>query len=347
MKILYGVQATGNGHICRSREVIANLKRLGHDVRVLFSGNIPALIHETEVFEPYEVRKGLTFVTRKGRLKYLETAAQLRFAHFMRDIRSYDAAGLDLVITDFEPISARIAKRNGIPSIGIGHQYAFTYDIPMTVGNPLGLFILRNFAPAEYMVGLHWQHFNQPILPPIVPDHFPESWSAGEKNILVYLPFEDLEETGNILRDIGSHTFRIYHGSCNEAVERKNLHFLPYSRDGFLRDLCECNGVICNAGFELPSEALYLGKKILVKPLGGQIEQESNALVLAQLGLATVVAKLDESRVREWLTRNNDSTARGMHYPNVAEHLAAWIDSRRWNDVAELAESVWSPMRII
>lgn len=342
MKILYGVQATGNGHICRSHEVIANLKRLGHDVRVLFSGKIPGMIHEMEVFEPYVVRRGLTFITRKGRLEYLKTAAQLRFAQFLQDIRSYDAAGLDLVITDFEPISARIAKRNGIPSIGIGHQYAFMYDIPMAGGNPLGLFILRNFAPADYMVGLHWHHFGQPILPPIVPDHITMNPNEAEKNILVYLPFEDLDEIGNTLRYISSHTFRIYHGSCNEAKNSGNLHYRPYSRDGFLRDLHASDGVICNAGFELPSEALYLGKKILVKPLGGQIEQESNALALVQLGLATVLVKLNENQVQAWLKQCGDSTAKRINYPNVAEHLAAWIDSRRWDDVPRLVRRVWS-----
>ena len=342
MKILYGIQATGNGHICRSREVIGNLKRLGHDVRVLFSGKVPGLNHEMEVFEPYAVRRGLTFVTRKGRLKYLKTAAQLRLTQFLQDIRSYDASGLDLVITDFEPISARIAKRNGIPSIGIGHQYAFMYDIPLTAGNPLGLFILRNFAPADYMVGLHWHHFNQPILPPIVPDNFTKNRNIVKKHILVYLPVEELDEVGDTLRVIGSHNFKIYHGSCNKAEDKGNLHYRPYSRDGFLGDLCECGGVICNAGFELPSEALYLGKRILVKPLGGQVEQESNALALAQLGLATVLAKLNESQVREWLKPSGDSAAKRMNYPNVAEHIAAWVDSRRWDDVSGLARSVWS-----
>jgi len=342
MKILYGIQATGNGHICRSREVIGNLKRLGHDVRVLFSGKIPGLIHEKEVFEPYTVRRGLSFVTRKGRLKYLKTAAQLRFIKFLQDIRSYDAAGLDVVITDFEPISARIAKSNGIPSIGIGHQYAFMYDIPMTGGNPLGLFILRNFAPADYMVGLHWHHFNQPILPPIVPDHFVKNRSAAEKNILVYLPVEELDEVGNTLRDIGTHNFKIYHGSCYKAEDMGNLHYRPYSRDGFLQDLGECGGVICNAGFELPSEALFLGKRILVKPLGGQIEQESNALTLEQLGLATVLAKLNVNQVREWLKLSGESEAKRINYPNVAQLIAAWVDSRRWDDVSGLVRSVWS-----
>ena len=37
MKILFGVQTTGNGHISRSRELIRELKEIGHDVWVILS----------------------------------------------------------------------------------------------------------------------------------------------------------------------------------------------------------------------------------------------------------------------------------------------------------------------
>ena len=35
LRILYGVQGTGNGHISRSREIIRHLKAEGHDVEVI------------------------------------------------------------------------------------------------------------------------------------------------------------------------------------------------------------------------------------------------------------------------------------------------------------------------
>ena len=38
MKILFGVQGTGNGHISRSRELVRKLKADGHDVDVIISG---------------------------------------------------------------------------------------------------------------------------------------------------------------------------------------------------------------------------------------------------------------------------------------------------------------------
>ena len=38
MKILYGINATGNGHISRARIIIAELKKRGHDISCIISG---------------------------------------------------------------------------------------------------------------------------------------------------------------------------------------------------------------------------------------------------------------------------------------------------------------------
>ena len=38
MNILYGIQCTGNGHLTRSLKVVCRLKKMGHNVDILFSG---------------------------------------------------------------------------------------------------------------------------------------------------------------------------------------------------------------------------------------------------------------------------------------------------------------------
>jgi uncharacterized protein (TIGR00661 family) len=116
MKILFGIQATGNGHISRSREVVQRLRARGHQVQMLFSGRDPSGLKEIDVFAPFEVRRGLTFKTSRGRLQYLKTAFTLNLPRFYRDIYTYEAVGIDLVITDYEPLSSRIARRFRIPS---------------------------------------------------------------------------------------------------------------------------------------------------------------------------------------------------------------------------------------
>jgi uncharacterized protein (TIGR00661 family) len=341
MKILYGVQATGNGHISRSREVIRELKDMGHDVQVVFSGRDPSLLWETKTFEPYDAFRGLTFVSRRGKIRNVQTAMQLNLFQFYRDILSFDASGFDLVVTDFEPVSARIARRNGIPSIGVGHQYAFLYDIPVKKADPFSKWIIRNFAPTDYSVGLHWHHFEKPILPPIIPAHLKADSQIKQDKILVYLPFESLEDIEALLRPIATHHFFVY---CDiaAATDDDKMHLRPFSRNGFLRDLQDCSGVISNAGFEFISEALYLGKKPLIKPLSGQMEQASNAFVISQLKLGMIMPKLSQDAVRQFLAAPSIGP---ISYPNVARIIAEWIERGNWEDVEGLARSAWSQCR--
>jgi uncharacterized protein (TIGR00661 family) len=342
MKILYGVQATGNGHISRSREVIRQLKDMGHDVQVILSGRDPSLLWEMETFEPYDVFRGLTFITRRGKVRNIRTALQLNLFQFYRDILSYDPSGFDLVVTDFEPVSARIARHNDIPSIGVGHQYAFIHDIPVKKADPFSMWVIKNFAPTDYSVGLHWHHFEKPILPPIIPAHLKGSSQMKQEKILVYLPFESLDDIESLLRPIKTHHFFIY---CNiaAAADDGKIHIRPFSRDGFLKDLRDCNGVISNAGFEFLSEALYLGKKLLVKPLSGQMEQASNAFVISQLRLGILMPKLNQDAVKQFLAAPSMGPIR---YPDVARIIAEWIEKGDWEDVEGLARSAWSHVRM-
>ena len=160
MKILYGVQATGNGHISRSRAVVKALtKKRGHEVDVLLSGRDPQQLWEIDAFKPYSIYKGLTFATSAGKLQYGRTIRELRMLQFFRDIAAFRADDFDVVITDFEPLSARIARRNRITSIGLGHQYSFRHPIPLAKRDPLALMVLRYFAPVTYAIGLHYHHF--------------------------------------------------------------------------------------------------------------------------------------------------------------------------------------------
>ena len=52
MNILYGVNATGNGHLSRSRITISELKKRGHKVTVLFSGRDINDFFDLEEFKP-------------------------------------------------------------------------------------------------------------------------------------------------------------------------------------------------------------------------------------------------------------------------------------------------------
>ena len=339
MNILYGVQTTGNGHLVRSAALIAALREKDHSVYTLMSGDLEKTIKQPEAYRPYESRRGLTFVTHNGRLRYLETIRRLRLLRFYRDIRSFPAGDFDLAITDYEPLTARIAKRNSIPSIGVGHLYAFAHRVPIPRGDPLGVAVMRRFAPADIPLGLHWHHFQSPILPPTIPGDVYSEEHPDRSRILVYFPFETPQRIGEFLRPFREITFRIHVPGLEASRDEDNLQWRPVSRQGFVDALADCAGVMCNSGFSLISEALHLGRKILTKPVSGQVEQKANALALRHLGLGSVMHRLDRDAVREWLRLDPPEP---RNYPEVLPRIAEWIHSGSWDRPDQLAERLWS-----
>ena len=339
MKILFGVQGTGNGHISRSRELVRRLKADGHDVAVIISGRKEEDLKEIKIFEPYKVMKGMTLVTYKGKLSYIETMFQLDLFRLMTDIMMLETAGTNLIITDFDPITSSVARIRNIPSMGFGHQYAFRYNVPLAKGNLFEKYTLLNFAPARYNAGLHWNHFHQPVFPPVIPPllYAENAKTVIKEKILVYLPFEEVEDVAAFVTSFEGYEFFIY-GKVSESRDDGHLHFRGYSRDGFLNDLLECSGVVCNAGFELPGEALHLGKKLLLRPLNGQIEQESNALAMEQLGYGMSTHTLDVAVLADWLQQ---PCREPLHYAATVDYIAEWIGSGEWEQLSKYTEAAW------
>ncbi len=340
MKILFGVQGTGNGHISRSRELVTTLREAGHEVDVILSGRREEEFREIDTFSPYRVLKGLTLVTYRGRMNYIETMFQMDLARLMTDVLELDMTGVDLVITDFEPVTATAARLKNMPTVGFGHQYAFKYRVPVARGNIFERYTLLNFAPARYNAGLHWHHFNQPVFPPVIPRSL---YEAGRRpvvpeKVLVYLPFEEVEDIEAFVRPFEGCEFFLY-GKVTENRDEGHLHYRGYSREGFLRDLQECSGVVCNAGFELPGEALHLGKKLLLRPLDGQIEQESNALALEELGYGMTMHRLDGDILRDWLVKPDREP---LSYSRTVEYISEWISRKDWDGLSKYVEAAWS-----
>lgn len=343
MRILYGVQTTGRGHLVRARVFVRELKARGHDVRTLFSGpDFEAGWLSDGLFEPWCRRRGLTHVSVNGRISYWRTAKQLRLAEFVRDVRAVDPDGADLVISDYEPITARVARRAGVPSIGIGHLYAFAHaGVPVHGSNLLNHAILRGFAPVATPLGLHWHHFDAPVLPPTVPVDVPDPAAVTHDGpVLVYLNFESPADVVATLKRVDGADFRVYTSSRTAPEHHGNVEVRPISREAFLADLARARGVICNTGFSLISEALHVGKRVLTKPTRRQTEQESNAVALERLELATVTEALDAATVSAWLA--DSSRPEPANYPDVVTAVLDWIDAGRWDDVGPLAASLWA-----
>lgn len=341
MHIFYGVQGTGNGHITRARVMAKELYKAGIQVDFQFSGRQKDQFFDMALFQDYRVKEGLTFSVNHGKVSYVKTALGCKPVTFIKDIKNLDLSRYDLVITDFEPVTAWAAKTQGIPVLGLGHQYAFKFKIPKTGSDPLADMVMRYFAPADKRIGLHWHHFGQPILPPIIETREPKP-VIGNK-IVVYLPFEDTQE---IIAQLTPFEHYEFHAYMPKPTPSPVDHIVckALCREGFQEDLSNCAGIISNAGFELASEALQLGKKILVKPLSSQMEQISNAAALVQLGYGHAMEELDCKAIEHWL---HDSHAVHVSYPNTAKLLVEWLQNGMPEMTQEYIENIWNGVDVM
>jgi uncharacterized protein (TIGR00661 family) len=338
MKILYGMNGVGNGHISRARLLVPKLQAAGADVTCILSGRPAEECPDLSALGDIKFRKGLSISFDSGNMDFFKNSAQLalQFPNLIREVATLDTSEYDLVISDFEPVCAWAAKLQGTPCIGTANHHALEFDVPRTSPYSPFMLFMRGILPADTKLPTHYDQFDQPILPP-----FKTNMVAGETDpskILVYLNFENLEDTAALLKDFDGHEFHIYNEKVDQPYSEGHLHFKPLSKDGFKNDFQTCAGVITNAGFMTTAEALQMGKKILVKPAIGQKEQESNVIALEELGYATGMNELDPQVVREWLNQN---TAIKMTCPDTAQAMVDWIMEGEWTDTSELVRDLW------
>lgn len=335
MKILFGVQGTGNGHISRCRTLAKALKAAGAEVDYIFSGRDAKDYFDMNDFGNYKTYKGMSFVTQNGKINIRKTVSRIRAFRLIKDVRELNLDEYDTIISDFEPVSAWAAYHQERQCLGISNQVICQYLKPKEYGL-IANAIMKYYAPVTDPVGLHWFHFGHSLIPPII-----DPMTRHEENgrIVVYLPFESLENILNLLEPFSQqYAFDCFHPSIEQPLVENNINLYPLSRDMFTQAIASCSGVISNTGFALISEALVLGKKILTKPVLGQFEQIYNGHCLEKLELATVMQTLNKSLLEYWL---NQSSPEPVIYPEVAPQLAKWIVSGQKEPLSELSRHLW------
>lgn len=345
MRVLYGVQGTGNGHISRARAMAPALARAGVEVDWLFSGRPRDRFFHMDEFGDFGCVPGLTFVVRDGQVDYTRTVLRNRYLRFVRDVLRLDLDPYDLVLTDFEPVAAWAGKLRRKVVISMGHQPAFDHPVPVAGRDMRTALVMRLFAPGTVRVGMHWDHFGAPLLPPLV-DVEDATHAPQPRKVVVYLPFEDPRAVTRLLAGIPDFDFYVY-SPASQYLDDGHLRIRPTSLEGFRADLADCESVICNAGFELSSECLTLGKRLLVKPVERQMEQVSNALALQTLGYGSVLRALDASAVHRWLVDGTPATR--ISFPAVADVLSQWICRAEYSpsSLQALSDSLWQQVKVI
>lgn len=282
MKILYGVQCTGNGHITRSSKIIRELTRVGCRVDTVTSGN------NSKVNLPFPIKqnfKGLTFYyDGKGKINYSKTFNELNIFQLLKDIK-LDVSSYDLIITDFEPITAWAGKFQNKTTVGISNQYSFLSKKTPRPDNKslVGEIILKWMAPVDKPIGLHFEEYDSFIHTPILRDNV---YNMNPKNLghyTVYLSNWSCNNIVKYLRPIG-YKFEVF-TDIKRPIRYGNVYLKPVEKTLFDESLKSCQGVVTSGGFQTCSEALYLNKELIVIPIPNQYEQVCNGESLKRLGV--------------------------------------------------------------
>lgn len=343
MRILYGVQGTGNGHITRARHMAESFaKRDDIHVDYLFSGRKNDQYFDMQGFANYDTARGFTFETANGRICRRKTVKNNNVLVFANEVQQQMRKDYDLLINDFEPVSAWAAKLSGLPSLSVSHQAAFLHQVPKHEQGLFDKVLTHYFAPTQYSLGTHWYHFGHQIIPPFVSqslhDELKKIPEKAHQQVLVYLPFENPKEIEEQLLTLSDYQFTCYHPGVKSPSHHRNITWKVPTTNGFKDDLVKSTGVIANCGFELSTECLSLGKALLVKPLKGQFEQLSNAHTLEQLGLCRVMHSIDTDDIDEWL---QSKAGIKIDYPDSCDGLVDWIAQGNWQSPQNICKLLW------
>ena len=339
MKVLYAIQGTGNGHLSRAEDIVPYLRKRCQ-VDILVSGTQSQLTPSFSI--DYQLR-GMSFMSsKKGKVDLIKTAVNTNIFKFLKEISQFPAKKYDLIISDFEPISAWSAKYHGVKSVELSHQAAvFHPNSPKPAEKSrIGNFILGNYCPSHHKYGFHFESYAPSIFTPVIRENIRQLESENRGHYTVYLPaYHDDFIVQTLMHFKAEWQVFSKYASCRYRVN--NVWVNPIDAENFTESLRTSEGVLCGAGFELPAEALFLNKKLMVIPMMGQYEQLCNAESLKKMGVIILdkLCLLHRRSISSWLISSNHIV---VNYPNRTEQIIDTI----FNDLMPLENEVQTPQLI-
>lgn len=309
--VLYGVNGEGAGHSTRAKEVLTHLVSQGHSVHVAsFDRGLENLKDNFEVTEIY----GFRFAYVNNRVRYKRTIAKnlITVPHAARSLSQLNAlvddAQINLVITDFEPLTCHIGHKRRLPVISIDNQHCLTNAV---VSYPKQY--RRDAAAAKVVTKLMTPRasaylvisfFTAPIrkrqtflFPPLLREEILEAKPTESGHVLVYVTSPAPALT-KLLASVRCQF--VAYGFGREGVDG-NITYKKPSLSHFFSDLVSARGVIANSGFSLVTESLHLHKPYLAVPVSHQFEQIFNAYWLEKSGYGAYWEDLNKERVESFL----------------------------------------------
>ncbi|WP_316770920.1 glycosyltransferase family protein [Pedobacter frigiditerrae] len=325
MKILYAIQGTGNGHVSRAREIVPLLQKHG-DLDILISGT------QADVKLAQEVKfqlHGFSFIFgKKGGVDHFKTWKNMNLFRFKKDMSAVPLKDYNLIINDFEPVTAWACKSQGIESVSLSHQASFkSKKVPRPRTIDWGKLILSRYAPTTHHIGFHFERYDDFIYTPVIRSEIRELVNTNLGHYTVYLPAIDDRDLVKLLKLIPSVRWEVFSKHTKTGYNDGNVFVEPVNNIKFNQSMASSAGLFTGGGFEGPAEALFLGKKLLVAPMRFQYEQQCNAYALKELGLPVIWGSN-----RNWLPILKDFVANTQshqfNFPDETAEIVANVVSK-------------------
>ena len=158
------------------------------------------------------------------------------------------------------------------------------------------------------------------ISTPIIRKEIRDLPVTNEGHYTVYLPAYSDKKIIRLLSCFPQKRWEVFSKHSKEGYWHDNIQVKPVNNDAFIRSMAASEGVLCGAGFQTPSEALFLKKKLLVVPMKGQYEQQCNGAALKLLGIPVLknIKVKHFVRVKQWMEEENNVL---LHFPDETEYI--------------------------
>lgn len=263
---------------------------------------------------------------KKGGVDYWDSFKKMKTIALFSDILKLPVKQYDVVITDFEPISAWAAKLKGVPCISIGHQASFlSPKTPRPAKkNWFVEQIFKYYSPAKQAIGFHFESYDSFIRTPVIRSEIRALKPSNQGHVTVYLPAHDDKLLLSYFSKVKEVNWEVFSKHSKNIYEQEHVKVFPINNERYNKSLETCMGLITAGGFEAPTEAIFLGKKVMVIPMIGQYEQHCNAIGAKKAG-CTVVPEINENfiaHIKSWI-----EFAKPVHinYPDETDQILSEI----------------------
>lgn len=299
MRIIYGCNTQGQGHLSKAAALVPILRGWGHDVYVVSSG--PDTL-QGYAFEKHLHVPGLEYVIKDGQTDYQATAAKwarsipkmvgslLKVKSLVRSFRP------EAIVSDFEPFTASPMLGADCLVTSVSRQVTLCDpEIPSPEGMDFDRRLARTtirlfLLGSDRQYGYHYEPTTWRSLPPIIrPELASVTPSVGEHLFVYNFHHCHLQRADELVAWANSRKQLV---KCYGFMKEKPrgwegmVEFCKPGRDELLFDLACARAVITTAGFTLPIESYLFAKPTSVVPIPNQWEQLTNAFHLENAGMS-------------------------------------------------------------